>query len=366
MDRNSSTLRVAVTLEQCWHRVPGGTARAALETTEALRTLGEVELVGVAARHRRPPRPPWVPTIPVAMLPVPRPVLYETWHRLGRPRVEWATGDVDVIHVTGLAMPPRTAPMVVTVHDLAFLRFPGYFTRHGLKFFDAALGRIRRDADVVLCSSETTLRDVVDAGVDESRTRVVPLGVAAPEISEQRVAEVRGRFGLTGRYVLHLGTAEPRKNTAALVRVVGRLPDDVTVVLAGGEGWGGDVPVREARVRRIGFVSEVDKWALLTGADVFCYPSLWEGFGLPAAEAMAVGTPVVTSAGTSLAEVVGDAGVCVDPRDDDELARALCDVLDDAELSRKLTGAGRRRAAELTWNRNAEATLAAYREVVAA
>lgn len=360
MDRSCAPRRIAVTLEQCWHRVPGGTARAALETTEAVRRTGEVTLIGVAAAHRSAPPAPWVPTIAVARLPLPRLVLYEAWHRFGRPTVEHATGPVEVIHVTGFAMPPPTAPIVVTLHDLAFLRYPDYFTRNGLRFFHAALDRMRRDAAVVLCSSQATRADAVAAGIDDARIRVVPLGVAAPRVHPERVAAVRRRFDLPGRYVLHLGTAEPRKNIGALTRIADRLPDDVTVVLAGGAGWGSHGAATGTRVRHLGWVSEAEKWALLTGAAVFCYPSLWEGFGLPVAEAMAVGTPVVTSAGTSLAEVVADAGVCVDPHDPDALAGAVRDLLDDPTRAAELAAAGRNRAAELTWARNARATLDAY------
>ncbi len=277
-----------------------------------------------------------------------------------------ATGPVDVIHVTGVAMPPRSAPLVVTLHDLAFLRFPEFFTRNGLRFFAAALERMRRDADVVLCSSEATRADAVDAGFDAARLRVVPLGVAAPDVTDGAVDAVRRRFGLTGRYVLHLGTAEPRKNTAALLRIAPSLPDDVTVVLAGGAGWG-DVahPSPGGRILDVGFVAEADKWALLAGAAVCCVPSLWEGFGLPVLEAMAVGTPVVTSAGTSLAEVAGDAGICVDPRDDAALAAAVTRILEDPETATDLAGRGRARAATFTWARTAAATVTAYREVAA-
>ncbi len=364
MDRDTTPPRVAVTLEQCWHRVPGGTARAALETTRALHAGGGVELVGVAARHRFDPPRPWVPSIPVAMLPLPRLALYEAWHRFGRPPVERATGPVDAIHVTGFAMPPATVPIVATLHDLAFLRYPDWFTRNGLRFFTAAVTRMRRDASLVLCSSEATRADAVDAGIDPARTRVVPLGVDAPTVDPARVTTVRDRFGLRGRYVLHLGTAEPRKNIAALARVADRLPDDVTVVLAGGDGWGDDDVPGSARVRRVGFVTETEKWALLAGAAVFCYPSLWEGFGLPVAEAMAVGTPVVTSQDTSLAEVVADAGLCVDPGDDDAIADALGRVLGDHDLATGLAAAGRQRAATLSWERNARATMDAYREVI--
>lgn len=360
-------LRIAVTLEQCWHRVPGGTARAALDTVEAIRELGAVELVGVAARHRGAPPEPWVPTIPVGMLPVPRPVVYETWHRFDWPPVERATGPVDVIHVTGVAMPPKTAPLVATLHDLAFLRHPEYFTAHGLRFFGAALDRMMRDADEVLCSSEATRIDAEAAGFATDRLRVVPLGVAAPAVEAGHGETLRRRLGIEGRYVLHLGTAEPRKNTAALLRAAPRLAEDVTVVLAGGAGWG-DVPeaMVGSRVRDVGFVDEADKWALLAGAAVVCAPSLWEGFGLPALEAMAVGTPVVTSANTSLEEVVGDAGICVDPRDDDALLAALCLVLDDPATAADLASRGRQRAAAFSWERTAVATLAAYETAAAA
>ena len=124
-------MRVAYTLEQCWHRVPGGTAVAALETARAPARAGRAgarRRLGVAPP---PPEPPWRPPIPVRRLPVPPHVLYETWHRLRRPRVERATGPVDVIHATGVAVPPRSAPLVVTVHDLSYLVYPEHFSRQG-------------------------------------------------------------------------------------------------------------------------------------------------------------------------------------------------------------------------------------------
>lgn len=369
----AAPLRIAVTLEQCWHRVPGGTARAALDTVAAITAAGGVEQVGVAAWHAGPPPAPWTPTIPVGMLALPRPVLYATWHRLRWPPVEDATGPVDVVHVTGLAMPPPSVPIVATLHDLAFLRHPGYFTARGLRFFDAAIDLMRRDAQVVLCSSQATRADALAAGFDEERLQVVPLGVAAPEpgapeLDPARIAAVRRRLGLAERYVLHLGTREPRKNTAALRRVAPRLPADVDVVLAGGAGWGDDAAgatpgAGGARVVEVGFVSEADKWSLLAGAEVFCAPSLWEGFGLPVLEAMAVGTPVVTSAGTALAEVVADAGTCVDPRDDDALAGALVELLDAPDVAAELAERGRVRARAFSWARTAAAVIDACARV---
>ena len=132
-------MRVAVTLEQCWHRVPGGTATSILGLLDTLRRTNDLELVGVAARHGRPPAPPFRPSITVSHLPLPRRALYESWHApepLRWPTVQRATGPVDVVHATAVAVPPAGgAALVVTIHDLAFLADPTMFTRHGLRFF---------------------------------------------------------------------------------------------------------------------------------------------------------------------------------------------------------------------------------------
>ncbi len=236
-----------------------------------------------------------------------------------------------------------------------------------MRFFAAALRRIRRDADLVLCSSEATRRDAVDAGIAPDRLRVVPLGVRRPVVTPGAVAEVRRKFAITGRYVLHLGTDEPRKNAAALARVVPRLPDDVSVVFAGGAGWGATsrrAATHPGRILNVGFVTEAEKSALLAGADVFGFPSVWEGFGLPVLEAMAQGTPVVTSQDTAMAEIVADAGLLVDPGDDEALTSALVQVLDDDHLARRLARAGTERADQFTWERTGAAVLDAYREVL--
>lgn len=360
-------LRIAITLEQCWHRVPGGTARAAIDVVNALHERSDVELIGLAARHRVAPPPPWTPPIAVATLPLPRLALYEAWHRLRRPRVEVATGQVDVIHVTGWAMPPRSVPIVVTLHDLAFLRYPESFTRNGRRFFADALSCMRRDADLFLCSSDATREDAAAAGLPEDRLRVVPLGASVPEISDETVQRTQARLGITGRFVLQLGTNEPRKNRVGLLHAMKYLPDDVSVVFAGGEGWGRrDLPdsVDTSRVVDLGFVSEVDKHALLVGASVLCFPSFWEGFGLPVLEAMAHGTPVVTSAGTAMAEITAATALLVDPRDPDSIGAALAESFDRPDETAARAVEARRRAGSFTWENTARCTVDAYREVV--
>jgi len=368
MDR---PLRVAVTLEQCWHDVPGGVARAALESVRALQDRADVDLVGVSARHTRPPAPAWTPSIPVAALPLPRLALYEAWHRLRRPPVERATGPVDVIHATGMAVPPPSAPMVVTVHDLAFLRDPSRATRRGHAFFRRAIDLARRDAAVVVCPSQATLDDCANHGFEPPRLRLVPWGVDIVSVDASAVDGVRTRLGVEGRYVLWTGTIEPRKNLPVLLDAFERLDDPtVTLVLAGPKGWNEDLTARLERlghrVRPVGFVDPDALRALYAGAEVFAFPSLEEGFGLPVLEAMAQGTPVVTSSGTATAEVAGDAGLLVDPSDADGLADALRRLLSDPDEAARLGAAGRERArTRFSWARTAEALAAAYREAAA-
>ena len=360
---------MAFTLEQCWHRVPGGTARAAVETAAALAAHHpDLELVGVSARHRGPAPEPHRPTIPVRALPLPRLALYGTWHRLGRPAVERATGPVEVIHATGMAMPPRSAPVVWTLHDMAWRRDLTAPTARGVRFFEAALARARRHADLVLCSSMATRDDAIAAGLEAERLRVVPLGVRPLVQTADQARAVRRRHALERPYVLSVGTAEPRKNLPVLVDAFVRLRRrDVDLVVVGPAGWHTDLgPLAEGlgdRGRPLGFVSDDELAALYSGAAAFAYPSRWEGFGLPVLEAMAYGAPVVTSEGTAMAEITGDAALLVDPGDTAALTAALDRLLEDGALAAGLAEAGRRRAATFTWERTADLTAAAYAEV---
>jgi glycosyltransferase involved in cell wall biosynthesis len=297
-------------------------------------------------------------------------VLYRSWHLARWPGVERATGPVDVVHATGYAIPPRTAPLVVTLHDLAWRRDRRMFTRNGVRFFERALRCTIRDADLVLCPSQATLEDCATAGIGRDRLRHVPWGMTAVDVDEADVAAARERYGLTGRYVLTVGTLEPRKNLGRLLDAFARLDDtDVTLVVVGPPGWGESLaaPAEKLRhrLRLTGFVPRGDLAPLYRGAAVMCYPSLWEGYGLPVAEAMGAGAAVVTSAGTATEELVaGGAGLTVDPRDPDAIAEGIARVLDDPDLAAELRAAGRARAAEVTWARTAELTITAYEEAV--
>jgi glycosyltransferase involved in cell wall biosynthesis len=359
-------VRVAYTLEQLWHDAPGGTAVAALEVARRLVPRGEITLLGVAGHHRHPPAPPWRPPIPVAQLPLPRPLLYESWLRARRPAVERATGPVDVTHATGLVPCPTAAPLVVTVHDVAFLHDPGKFTRQGVRVMRRSIDVIRDTATLVLTPSAASGRDLEAAGIDAARIRLIPLGVDAATAPVTDVEQVRRRYGLPEQFVLFVGTLEPRKNLRRLAGAVDRLDEPLPLIVAGPDGWGPATPAAgdtRGETRFLGFVPATDLPALYAAATVFAYPSELEGFGLPVAEAMAQGTPVVTSAGTATEEVAAGAAVLVDPFDVDSIAGGL---LEAQRRAAELAVAGRRRAAELTWDATAQRTLDAYRDVVRA
>jgi glycosyltransferase involved in cell wall biosynthesis len=182
------------------------------------------------------------------------------------------------------------------------------------------------------------------------------------------VEETRRRFALPERWVVCVGTQEPRKNLAGLLDAWRRLDrSDVSLVVVGPGGWG-DVPERSTwgpNVTMTGFVDAATRDALYQGAVASCYPSLLEGFGLPVLESMALGCPVVTSIGTATEELVaGGAGVAVDPRDPDAIAAALARLLDDEAHRREVSTAGLARAGGYTWDRAAALAVAGYREVV--
>ena len=360
-------MRVAVPLEQCWHAVPGGTARVAIDLTAALARRDDVEVVGVAGKHKAPPEPAWTPAVPVRHLPVPRRLLYETWHAFRWPHVEDATGPVDVLHTLGGAVAAADrAPLVAMVHDLAWVHHPDKFTRNGLRFFNRGMDLIARYAAAITAPSEATLEDCARLGINRDRLHLVPNAVEVGTPTPADIDAARQRFGLDRPYVVFVGTLEPRKNLTGLLRawrVLGR--DDHQLVVVGPDGWGDvDVAVDEASVVRTGFVDQAVRDALYAGAVVSCYPSLFEGFGMPVLESMALGCPVVTSTGTATEELVRDGGgIAVDPADHEAIAGALAAVLDDPARRATLAAEALEVAGHYSWDRIAEQVVGIYRDV---
>lgn len=363
--------RVAMTVEQLWQPVPGGSGTYIRELSRALRAGAEAEIVGVAARgHGGDHHDLGIPVIAAAL---PRRWLYEAWNTARRPRLSRACGAVDLIHATTWAIPPRSRPLVVTIHDLAFLRTPEHFTRRGNSYFRRALDVARNDADLVIVPSSATADDCLEHGFASERLRIVPHGVRPETVTPGEIADFRTRTGLHGPYVLWCGTFEPRKNVAALIEAfasVAARDASLSLVLAGPVGWGGtsrDVARLltgdlAGRVITPGRLTATDLRAAYAGAQAFCFPSLWEGFGMPVLEAMSHGTPVVTSEGTSMAEFARGAALLVDPRDPDALADAILSAT--GERHAELATASTARAREYTWDRTARLTADAYRSVI--
>ena len=355
-------MRVAYTLEQCWHRVPGGTAVAALEVARVISNVRpDVTLLGVSGTHHEDPSITFDVSMDVAGLSLRSPWLYEASLRLNRPRVEGVWPDCDLVHCTTLIPLATKRPMVATVHDVAFMHYPHFFTRHGNRIFRRSIAALRSRATRVLCSSTATLNDLRDLGFGEDRLRLVPLGVKPVDVTDDDRRRVREKYSLPNDYLLFVGTLEPRKNLERLVSAIAMDPSLPPLVVAGLDGWGEMGEVRNADVRFIGYVDDWNLPALYAQASALCYPSLWEGFGLPILEAMSHGTPVVTSRGTSTEEVAGGAAVLVDPTSTDDILRGVREALSNTG---ELSGRGIERAGVSTWAATAAATAAVYDEVL--
>jgi glycosyltransferase involved in cell wall biosynthesis len=265
---------------------------------------------------------------------------------------------------------------VLTVHDLSFLREPGWFKRDRATYYRSMIGRSVQTADRILADSEATASDLREfLRVPSEKIDVILLGVDPQGVPETTNADsaIRAKYGLDRDYFLYLGTIEPRKNLPRVVEAFDQIAGDIDVdlVIAGRPGWryASTMDAIEhahsrERIRRIGFVPDEDAPSVLRGATAFVWPSLWEGFGLPPLEAMAQGVPVLTSNISSLPEVVGDAAVTVDPEDVDAIALGMCRIATDAELRARLIEAGLARAVKLTWDKTARETLAAYRRTL--
>ena len=258
---------------------------------------------------------------------------------------------LDVVHCTTFRAPPRPlTPVVATVHDLAVLRHPKFFTAWTRLYARTLLRRALTAASRVIAVSEFTKREVVElVGVPAERVRVVPNAV-----DERFVADGDAE---RGDYVLAVGTLEPRKNLLRLAEATRRLGVELRV--AGARGWG-DVDVGGNGVRWLGEVRDAELPRLYRGALCFAYPSLYEGFGIPVLEAMRCGVPVVTSAGTAMEEVADGAAELVDPRDVTSIAAGIERAIARRE---ELRARGLERASAYTWRAAAEATVAVYREL---
>jgi len=268
----------------------------------------------------------------------------------------------------------RPAKSIVTVLDMVHELYPETLPRFRRIYFARLVRWCARRADHILTLSENARRDIITRmGIAPERVTPTPLAVG-PQYDRKaglkKLDEVREKYALPESYILYMGTCEPRKNLITLFEayrwLLGRGHGETRLVIAGQQGWGTDDPRRKTRelgltgkVTFTGYVQDEDQPAVYAGAELLAFPSLYEGFGLPPLEAMACGTPVVASNVASMPEVVGDAGILVDPLDARALGRAMESILSDQSLQEELRVLGAARARDFTWDRTARCSLEA-------
>jgi glycosyltransferase involved in cell wall biosynthesis len=368
--------RVGVVAEQLLRPVPGGVGRyvralAAHLPIEAAVDRGAVEFL-VARHPAERLEAAGLPPAGTRRLAWPGRLVTRTWVTLRRPGLPGdLLDDLDLVHATSAAVPPtRGRPLVATVHDLAFRHYPEAYPAAGRRYHERSARIVADEAARVLVPSEATARDLAELyGVDRGRVTITPLGAELPPDPDRAGAErLLHELGVRGPFLLAVGTLEPRKNLPRLLDAFGEAAAELPghwLVVVGPVGWGPRLrPTWDSiRVKLAGPVGDRLLHALYQAADGLAYPSLYEGFGLPVLEAMANGTPVLTSDRSSLPEVAGDAALLVDPLDRSAIAAGLVRLAGDQALRRRLVEAGRRRAAGFTWRATAAATWATYRQV---
>lgn len=345
-------------------------------TWELLHALGQIDWHNrytLYARAYPPALPPLPPNFLLRTIPWPR-----VWTHI-RLSAEMLVRAPDVLfvpaHVVPLVHPRRT---IVTIHDLGYEHFPTAHPAQQRWYLRLSTRWSAHQAAHIIADSEATKHDLVQLyGIDPRKITVVYLGVSprfGPVDDLQVLQTAWTRYGIQPSYVIFVGTVQPRKNLGRLIEAFAQAGlGDVQLVIVGKRGWLTEgIEALAARlgiahrVRFTGYVDDADLPALLSGARALALPSLYEGFGLTALEAMRCGTPVLAARTSSLPEVVGNAGVLVDPLDVNDIARGLRQIVQDNELHAELRERGLQRGESWTWERCAQQTLQVIRGVMAA
>ena len=290
-------------------------------------------------------------------------------------------GDVDIVHSTNFSAPRlKNKKLVVTIYDLTVFTHPECHQKGNIDFCAKGIKDALSNADKIIAISEHTKKDLIDIlNAPSDMISVTQLAAGSDYYEVKDMAAIRltkEKYNLPENYILFVGSLEPRKNIKTLLKAYSMVPvkmrKDFPLVIAGAKGWlNSDIPalveglgIKES-VRFTGYIDAADISAVYSGATVFAYPSLYEGFGLPILEAMSCGSPVVTSNTSSMPEVAGDAALLVDPLNAEELAFGLETVLEKESLRAEMRKKGLARASTFSWDRCAKETVEVYRKAAA-
>ena len=363
----------------------GGIGRYTRELVHALVEVDEENEYRFFSAKRPPTSPvphplPAAPNAQSCPAPLDERWLYRLWYRLRLPLpVQWVTGRLDLFHSPDFVLPPVSGriPTLLTVHDLSFVHYPEVYPPKLVNYLNRVVPWSIARASHVLADSQATKQDLVDVWqVAPEKITVLYSGVHErfrPVTDGERLTAARQKYQIGKQpYIFTVGTIQPRKNYQMLIRafrpVAAQYPHNL--VISGGKGWLYEEMLAEltrqglnGRVHFTGFVDDADLPTLYSGAELFVFPSLYEGFGLPLLEAMACGAPVISSDASSLPEVAGDTAVLLSPRDQAAWTDAMLELLAHPGKRATLVAGGFRQARQFTWHAAARALLEIYQRV---
>lgn len=293
------------------------------------------------------------------------------WNRIHTFPLEALIGKVDVFHSSDWVQPPTCAKKVTTVHDMIAFLYPQYSHPHIVATQKRRMNWVEKECAAVIADSKTTKRDILNlTSINSKRIDVVYPGIEDKfkQIPGKNILRVQKIYKIRSPYLLTVGTLEPRKNTSAVIEAYISLRKKMggkglpTLVIVGKVGWG-DRMREIPGVQLLGYVKDNDLPALYSGAQVFVYPSFYEGFGLPVLEAMACRCPVVSSNRGSLSELINGSALSINPDESDTIAMAVSKVLSDKNLRGKLIKNGIRKALEFSWDNTARQVLSIYNKL---
>ena len=308
------------------------------------------------------------PELKARIYPFPPRFLDWLWNKKHFLPLEFLVGRVDIFLASDWTQPPaKKAKVVSVVHDLVPWLYPETQSKLIVATHKRRMAWVKKEAAAVIADSLSTKKDFLRLiGYPAEKVYVAYPGVDHKRFfprSKKEINKIKKKYNLS-RYILAVGTQEPRKNFARVVRAFKRLGNrNLQLAIVGKRGWGKDIDVNQPNIRRLGYVPDKDLPLLYSGAFCFVYPSLYEGFGLPVLEAMACGCPVVTSNVSSLPEVAGKAAVLVDPASETSILQGLRKIIFRSSFAKNLSLSGKKQAAKFSWEKTAQGVLSVFKQI---